>query len=79
MSSPRQTEHKPEADRTGGGPGSSHQGGSHGHATRERHAGDRPEPGEPTNPPRSRTSVGGGERDSHHTHDPESKGDRRGR
>jgi hypothetical protein len=78
VSKPRQTDPKPEADRTGGGPGSAHQGGSHGHATRERHAQDRPEPGEPTNPPQSRRSGGGGERDSHHTHDPERKGDRRG-
>ena len=30
-------------------------------------------PGEPTNPPRSRVSGGGGERDIHHTHDPRTK------
>lgn len=60
------------ADRTGGGPGSSHQGGSHGHTTRDRddHG---PTPGTPTNPPRSRVSGGGGERDAAHTHDPKTK------
>jgi hypothetical protein len=78
MSSPRQTDHKPETDRTGGGPGSSHQGGGHGHTTRERHANDHAALGEPTNPPKSRVSGGGGERDSHHTHDAEKKGERRG-
>lgn len=78
MSSPRQTDHKPQTDRHGGGPGSSHQGGSHGNTTRERHAHDKPSPDEPTNPRQSRQSGGGGERDSHHTHDPEQKGDRRG-
>jgi hypothetical protein len=31
------------------------------------------EPGTPTNSQRSRISGGGGERDSHHTHDPKSK------
>lgn len=34
---------------------------------------DDPLPGEPTNPPRSRVSGGGGERDKHHTHDPRTK------
>ncbi|MGG5811798.1 hypothetical protein [Falsiroseomonas sp. CW058] len=77
MSSPRQTDHKPETDRHGGGPGSSHQGGSHGNTTRARD-GHGPDPDEPTNTAKSRTSGGGGERDSHHTHDPESKGDRKG-
>ncbi len=77
MSSPRQTDRKPETDRTGGGPGSSHQGGGHGHTTRDRHD-HGPEPGDPTNPRKSRLSGGGGERDSHHTHDPEQKGDRTG-
>jgi hypothetical protein len=77
MSSPRQTDPKPATDRHGGGPGSSHQGGSHGHATRERddHGA---QPGEATNTDHSRVSGGGGERDSHHTHDAEKKGDRRG-
>ena len=75
MSSPRQTDHKPQTDRHGGGPGSSYQGGSHGHATREK---DGPNPGEPTSGAKSRNSGGGGERDSHHTHDAEKKGDRSG-
>ena len=63
-------------DRSGGGPGSSHQGGSHGHAHRE--AGGHPAPGPSTNSAKSQVSGGGGERDSHHTHDPEKKGDRSG-
>lgn len=63
-----------EADRSTGGPGSSHEnadkqekrrdpGGQHGS----------PAPGEPTNTSRSGTSGGGGERDRHHTHDPMTK------
>ncbi|HYF09023.1 MAG TPA: hypothetical protein VD970_15480 [Acetobacteraceae bacterium] len=68
MSKPRSTEKHGAND--GGGPGSSHQGGSHGHAHRDR---DHPQakPGEPTNPDRSRVSGGGGERDRHHAHDRE--------
>lgn len=65
-----------DSDRSGGGPGSSHQGGAHGHAHRES---ARTVPGAPTNDSRSDVSGGGGERDSHHTHDPEGKGDRKGR
>ena len=65
-----------DADRSGGGPGSSHQGGAHGHAHRE---GSRTVAGAPTNDGKSDVSGGGGERDSHHTHDPETKGDRTGR
>ncbi|MBY0339465.1 MAG: hypothetical protein K2X11_22830 [Acetobacteraceae bacterium] len=65
----------PDTDRSGGGPGSSHQGGSHGHTHREQ---GRTVPGQPTNDARSDVSGGGGERDSHHTHDPEKKGDRKG-
>lgn len=55
-----------------GGPGSSHQGGSDGRAHRERddHG---PVPGQPTNPDRSRVAGGGGERDRHHSHDPDRK------
>ncbi len=64
------------ADRSGGGPGSSHQGGSHGHAHRDRAPGGNPD--QPTNTDHSRVSGGGGERDSHHSHDAERKGDRRG-
>jgi hypothetical protein len=77
MSSQRSTEHKPETDRHGGGPGSSHQGGGHCNTVRDRHD-TGPEPGEPTNSRKSRIGSGGGERDSHHTHDPEQKGDRKG-
>lgn len=36
-------------------------------------------PAQPLNRSRSRVSGGGGERDSHHTHDPGMKGHRRGR
>lgn len=56
-------------DNQGGGPGSSHQGGSHGHATRT----EETTPGQPTNTARSRVSGGGGERDRAHTHDPVTK------
>ncbi len=66
----------PDTDRSGGGPGSSHQGGSHGHAHRE--AGGHVVPGPATSDSKSHVSGGGGERDSHHTHDPEKKGDRKG-
>jgi hypothetical protein len=62
--------HKIEAaDRSHGGPGSSHQDATEPHRP-ERHG---PAPGEPTNPPRSRVSGGGGERDIHHTHNPATK------
>ena len=73
MAQQRNTDPKPETDRTGGGPGSAHQGGNHGHTTRARddHG---PEPGEATNTSRSRISGGGGERDRHHTHDAPRKG-----
>ncbi len=60
----------PSADRSHGGPGSSRQD-----ATKPMprpHTG--PVPGEPTNPRHSQVSGGGGERDSHHTHDPAEKG-----
>jgi hypothetical protein len=62
----------PAADRAHGGPGSSRQDATDsvepGH-----HHGNKPAPGQPTNPPRSRVSGGGGERDIHHTHDPATK------
>jgi hypothetical protein len=62
-----------DTTRDGGGPGSSHQGGSHGHAHSPRD--DRgPQPNAPTNTTRSGVSGGGGERDRHHTHDPDKKG-----
>ena len=60
----------PAADRSHGGPGSSRQD-----ATKPEpphHSG--PAPGEPTNTRHSRISGGGGERDSHHTHNPPEKG-----
>ena len=62
-----------ETKRDAGGPGSSHQGGGHGRAHRDRddHG---PAPDRPTNPDRSRVAGGGGERDRHHSHDPERKG-----
>jgi hypothetical protein len=61
---------KPAADRSHGGPGSSEQDRTKpGHAERSG-----PPPGEPTNTRHSRVSGGGGERDSHHTHNPPEKG-----
>jgi hypothetical protein len=68
MSSSKKTR---SADRSKGGPGSSHQDrvqGENEHA----HAGTKPD--QPTNTVFSRVSGGGGERDIHHTHDPELKG-----
>ena len=61
----------PETNRHHGGPGSSHQ------------RPDLPDPteaytlpdGTPTNGSHSRVSGGGGEQDSHHTHDPRLKGE----
>ncbi|WP_159346478.1 hypothetical protein [Roseomonas harenae] len=64
-----------DTDRSEGGPGSSHQGGGHGSAHREK---GKTVPGPATNSSKSQVSGGGGERDSHHTHDPELKGDRTG-
>jgi hypothetical protein len=67
MSSSKKT---PAADRSHGGPGSSGQ-----NATKPapaHHSG--PVAGEPTNSRRSRISGGGGEHDSHHTHDRSGKG-----
>ena len=57
------------ADRSHGGPGSSHQDASKPHDP----APNGPAPGEPTNPDRSRVSGGGGERDRNHTRNPETK------
>ena len=59
-----------------GGPGSSHQDRDHpgknhqptGKKGGGAQAGTGPLPGAPTNPPDSRVSGGGGERDTHHTH-----------
>lgn len=61
-----------DVNRHKGGPGSSHEGGSHHGAHRDRDD-QGPRPGEPTNPPQSRVSGGGGERDRHHVHDYENK------
>jgi hypothetical protein len=63
----------PGTDRHHGGPGSSHQRPDLPDPT----AGRGPPPGAPTNPRQSRVSGGGGERDSHHTHDPPDKGGQR--
>ena len=66
---------KHKATERWGGPGASH----------EDRTEPKPEkkPGDPSRPDhadnRSNVSGGGGERDKHHTRDPEMKGDRRGR
>ena len=62
---------KIDAARRMGGPGSSHQDRRQGEDAHMR-AGDKP--GTPTNSEFSRVSGGGGERDIHHTHNPEMKG-----
>ncbi len=72
------TDKNPAADRSHGGPGSSHENADKpGEDSRRRasggHNNNPPEPGEPTNPPHSQRSGGGGERDSKHTHDPRTK------
>ena len=72
MSKPHKRSTDKNNDNHGGGPGSSHQGGSHGHATRSQDKSNSDttrEGGTPTNPDRSRVSGGGGERDRHHVHD----------
>jgi hypothetical protein len=56
---------KDNTSKHAGGPGSSHQGGSHGETTR---ISQKTEAGALTNSDRSRVSGGGGERDKHHTH-----------
>ena len=68
----KQQRGKNDVNRSKGGPGSSHQGGAHGSAHRDRDD-QSPDPGEPTNPDRARVSGGGGERDRHHTHDTHTK------
>lgn len=62
----------PDANRHHGGPGSSHQRPDRPDPTQERG----PNPDEPTNRQRSKTSGGGGERDLHHSHQPDKKGGR---
>ena len=76
MSKPHKRTTEKNNDHYGGGPGSSHQGGSHGHATRfqdKDNSDTTRDSGTPTNPDRSRVSGGGGERDRHHVHDPKNK------
>ena len=76
MSKPHERTTEKNNDRHGGGPGSSHQGGSHGHATRSHDKSNSDtahDGGTATNPDRSRVSGGGGERDRHHVHDPKHK------
>jgi hypothetical protein len=51
-----------------GGPGAAHRGG-----TKPARAAEKPRPGAPTNPNRSRVSGGGGERDRRHAHHPDAK------
>lgn len=73
----------PAADRSHGGPGSSHENAgkpspSDGGAPTHRrasggHSNEAPSPDAPTNPDHSQVSGGGGERDSKHTHDPRTK------
>ena len=65
----RSTEKNPKAQGIGG-PGSSHQDAKQGEADSRPKGGPKHEtqPGDPTNPDRSRVSSGGGERDRHHTH-----------
>ena len=68
----------PAADRSHGGPGSSHENADkpqpkgHTKASGGRDN-DPPAPGQPTNPDHSRVAGGGGERDKHHTHDTRTK------
>lgn len=67
MSTSKKTE---KADRSRGGPGSSHQDATEPpRLTSE----GKPIPGQPTNPSHSQVSGGGGERDRHHTHDERNK------
>ncbi len=72
MSKPHSRTTRKNNDHHGGGPGSSHQGGSNGHAHQDRDD-QSPDPGEPTNADRARVSGGGGERDRHHVHDTKNK------
>lgn len=73
------TERNPNTERFGG-PGSSHQDREHPGKNQQplghKHGGDPeapPLPGEPTSTERSHRSGGGGERDTHHTHNPHTK------
>lgn len=60
-----------------GGPGASHENARTGRSSKR----PKPSPGQKKiagkrNPSRSAISGGGGERDSHHTHNPKTKGER---
>ena len=68
----------PAADRSHGGPGSSHQNADQPstqvhHRASGGHSNEPPQPNAPTNPNHSQVSGGGGERDRKHTHDPATK------
>ena len=63
-----------DTNRHHGGPGSSQQNADKPpDDPKNQTAKSKPEPGQPTNPNRSRVGTGGGERDRHHTHDPTTK------
>ncbi|HVJ55921.1 MAG TPA: hypothetical protein VM689_25895 [Aliidongia sp.] len=62
------TRKQADTDRSRGGPGSSHQ-----RPDKPAERDEAPKPGLATSGRRSRISGGGGERDSHHTHDPATK------
>lgn len=57
-----------------GGPGASHENAKHPEKSRDQ----RPHPTDLKSTRKSGVSGGGGEPDSHHTHDPRGKGDRAG-
>lgn len=61
------------ADRFKGGPGSSHQNADKPETHQPRERGRDEQHGVATNGPQSGKGSGGGERDSHHTHDPKLK------
>ncbi len=68
----------PAADRSHGGPGSSHEDATEPKTDEPKRAsgGHRnapPQPNAPTNTRSSQVSGGGGERENHHTHDPATK------
>lgn len=68
----------PAADRTHGGPGSSHEDAAEAPASEPKrdgggHRNEPPQPNAPTNTRSSQESGGGGKRDKHHTHDPATK------
>ena len=65
---PKRYDKTDASDIAHGGPGSEHNSRSP-----RQYRSDKPAPDEPTNPPRSRVSGGGGERDKHHSHDPRVK------